>query len=259
MYRIAAKRPQFAGTARLLEQPSKTPLRTGFADASQVPVLNRVTFNGNVHRDSEIVEHWLVMFCVEWWEPCRVLRRKFHSVALQHGRSSNANSILQLQVRFAEVDCTVDRVLCNEQQAGGVLKIVHYHRGTSVASWTLNSNDLEVQMRRMSKFLTQQTELATGDAPQGVSARLVEHKKITAEPSSADTVTTAFRVVPFAIALVGVGAWTVTQGMDFLFQMRRFSQPLGNDGLEKNDHSQATELHSHLPETWTLRHRRIEL
>jgi len=118
--------------------------------------LNRITFNGNVLHAGEHAptSHFIVSFCVPWWEPCKTFGRPFQQLGSEWERGLNRD-LLTLAVRFAVVDCAVDKVLCNEQGVESYPEVIHYNGGEQVAKFVgTQRKDAE----RLQKWLKQQLE-----------------------------------------------------------------------------------------------------
>lgn len=273
--------------------------------AGPLPVFNRVTFHGNVHAQVGNVEDWFVMFCVEWHKPCQALRKVYHTAAPEYERDINGNAWLNLPVRFVEVDCTVDKVLCNEQNVKTYPTLVHYRRGTVARSWAVNGGDMQAQKRRIVKFLNKETAdirgvgiasdasikdtAASADFPGAATASESSVARNSSPADQEGPISTAFRLVPLAIAIVGAGVWALTHGLDYLHHIRSSSQPLGDADPLRSEAgalthgadflrqvrdfrqrrrdaalhtlvlSRAVELRRRLPESWTSAPRSIEL
>jgi len=211
----------------------------------RLPLLNRVTFKGNVHAEGPTAEHWIVMFCVNWWGTCQALRETYSQQAFSHETRINANAVLLPRVRFAEVDCAVDKVLCNEQSVENYPTIAHYHGSTKISSWTINSRNTEAQARRISKYLDTETQsLSLGKGVgQGSSAQVAS-----VPDDEKNKMKTVVSLVPFAIAAVGLGLWILTQSADLY---ERIMVPVAN----KSEHEfpDTSKLSDRLPVSWTCR------
>jgi len=97
---------------------------TSVRDASSVLSLNRWTFQGNIH--SGDVDNWIVFFCLSWYKPCQEALPVYQRLASEWQEKMDDGEMLRTKVRFAHVDCTTQRVLCNEQDAHDYPEIVHY-------------------------------------------------------------------------------------------------------------------------------------
>jgi len=120
----------------------------------QPPVFNRYTFHGNVIRpsDEDRVSQWIVNYCPSWWDHCQILARPFADMAGQWESRLNTE-IMNLNVRFAVVDCAVDKVLCNDQYVQGYPTVHRYVKGKRFATWTGGSGQ---DGARLAQWLTQQ-------------------------------------------------------------------------------------------------------
>jgi hypothetical protein len=107
-------------------------------DASKVTLLNRVTFNKTVSQKH--VDHWIVLYCVDWWEMCQGIWEEYKTLAgyWEHALIANASSWQATAVRFAEVDCTTDKALCNDNNVEEYPTLQHFHKGKFMKGWELS-------------------------------------------------------------------------------------------------------------------------
>jgi len=177
------KRPDLRIMGPREEAPEQAPevLITNSKDADEVapvsPVLelNSYTFAGNVLRgpESQHASHWVVIFCPNWWEPCKNIEGPFAGQATEWQGRLNQD-LLSSEVRFAKVDCATDKVLCNEQEVEGYPTINHYVGGARVAKW---SGGQKTDLERFPKWLKKQFAAITdssGLAAAGSAAGLQE-------------------------------------------------------------------------------------
>jgi len=250
----------------------KAKVETKVSHVSSVPVLNRVTFYGNVQDEMEHVQHWVVLYCVEWYNACELMRQTYLDLASSYERALNTNALLQLPVRFAEVDCQVDKVLCNEQHVDWYPEIVHYHRGDMVARWTADEKaSIKEDEANMTAFLEVQMNFT---APETAEIDSVlgsnETEDIWNLPKSQQhPIKTAFRMAPLAAALVGMAVWVFTtgaeviQGLGRLFTSSSALPASAADSPKKPPSQQMTKathgLRHRLPESWARERKSIEL
>lgn len=89
--------------------------------------LNSVTFAGNVIK-SKYVKHWIVLYCVPWFEQCAQLENSFKEIASKESRARNDKyTMLSSEVRFAHVDCAKNKPLCNAMEIDTYPVVMHYH------------------------------------------------------------------------------------------------------------------------------------
>lgn len=72
-----------------------------------------------------------VSFCPRWWQPCQQLEQTFLEAA-RHWQSELNTDPSMLRVRFAQVDCAVDKVLCNEQHVTTYPMVALYRGGIQI-------------------------------------------------------------------------------------------------------------------------------
>jgi len=131
------------------------------ANASDVATLNRVTFAGNIfaNREGEGPEGWMVLFCVDWYKPCQDFQDAFLSTATQYGGVSD-DEVLSRTTRFAQVDCAVDKVLCNSQDVAAYPTVVHYRRGGRAGEWSQSGRSAEKEAASFQKWTKKQMQQA---------------------------------------------------------------------------------------------------
>lgn len=130
----------------------------GAPDAEVAP-LNRVTFTQNVlaSREGAGPENWVVLFCVDWYQPCWSLKEHFLELAGEHGGLSD-DELFSRKTRFAEVDCTVDKVLCNTQDVDSYPTVVHYRGGGRLGEWSSNGKGVDKDNEAFTKWLGKQIQ-----------------------------------------------------------------------------------------------------
>jgi len=103
-------------------------------DSPYIASLNKRTFESNIA--SDFVDNWIVMFCVDWYPPCVELHRSYMVLAERYDVNQNgATELLRKTVRFAAVDCALDKVLCNTQLVEDYPAFRHYRGGKIHATW----------------------------------------------------------------------------------------------------------------------------
>lgn len=104
--------------------------------------LNSFNFNDNVLKSNEDqhVVHWIVSFCVPWWEICQDHMLGFERMALEWQPKLNTQ-LLTHEVRFAVVNCATDKVLCNTQGVETYPWLGHYVGGRQVSKFWKYTND----------------------------------------------------------------------------------------------------------------------
>merc|ERR1719220_654122 len=129
------------------------------ATASEVASLNRVTFAGNVfaNKEGEGPEGWVVLFCAQWFEPCQMLQETFLTLATQYGGTSHED-LFSRTYRFAQVDCAIDKVLCNSQDVDAYPTVVHYRRGGRAGEWSQSGRTLDKEAKSFGKWLSKQMQ-----------------------------------------------------------------------------------------------------
>jgi hypothetical protein len=106
------------------EDDKPTPDQAAFR---HVVPLNSVTFAGNVIK-SKYVKHWIVLYCVPWFQQCEELYNSFNELASKEHRARNDKyTMLSSEVRFAHVDCAKNKPLCNAMEIDTYPVVMHYH------------------------------------------------------------------------------------------------------------------------------------
>eukprot|EP00411_Alexandrium_monilatum_P038195 CAMPEP_0175393404 /NCGR_PEP_ID=MMETSP0095-20121207/32912_1 /TAXON_ID=311494 /ORGANISM="Alexandrium monilatum, Strain CCMP3105" /LENGTH=266 /DNA_ID=CAMNT_0016691995 /DNA_START=60 /DNA_END=857 /DNA_ORIENTATION=+ len=125
------------GRVQVIESHQPVPLavRPGGSVLEFGPLL----FDGNVVQEhgKSHPDHWVVLFCPSWWEPCQAFVEIYQDQA-EHWQLRLNNGLLNARTRFAVVDCAIHKVLCNEQAVEDYPTIVHYGRGVRVGQFTMN-------------------------------------------------------------------------------------------------------------------------
>lgn len=146
---------------------------SGSGPHNAVVPLNRWTFKGNV-LDNKATEHWIALFCVDWYEPCQEIRQIYEDLGYSVSMTLNKALLMSSMVRFGKVDCASDKPLCNEQLVDDYPNIVHYHRGEQVAKWRARGNGKDASS--LQKFLDRELGLSEGAQPRVNSAAAKEQK-----------------------------------------------------------------------------------
>jgi hypothetical protein len=94
--------------------------------------LNRVNFNSTLEHSG--ISDWIVFYCTSWWVGCQHQISHYRALAVPTEAAVNT-ALLSKQVRFAVVDCAVDKPLCNEQGVYNYPWTVHYHKGQQNSVW----------------------------------------------------------------------------------------------------------------------------
>jgi len=103
--------------------------------------LNRFNFHNNVLKDGHDQPlHWIVRFCHDWYEPCDQLTPVFTEAAFEIERMLNANDQFQTTVRFADVDCSTNKPLCNEVADYHFPQVIHFYKQARYADWKGGGN-----------------------------------------------------------------------------------------------------------------------
>lgn len=103
-----------------------------------VAMLTRHNFNSTVKQD--LVDHWVILFCVDWYEHCQGLWHDYRRMAAHWEKvmAPSASSWQSTAVRFAEVDCTVDKALCNENNVQTYPSVTHWKNGKFESEWEIS-------------------------------------------------------------------------------------------------------------------------
>jgi hypothetical protein len=114
-------------------------------NSQKVVDLNRFNFHNSVLQDGhDQPVHWIIRFCHDWYVPCEHLTSVFTETALGIESRLNANDQFQTTVRFADVDCSTNKPLCNEVADYHFPQIIHFHGQARYSDWkgggNLNSN-----------------------------------------------------------------------------------------------------------------------
>lgn len=157
---------QGMGLIQAYVQPDETPQELEGAISAK---LNSHNFGGNVLRGEDEQPqnlHWVVNFCLDWWQPCQNIAAPFELLAQEWEGKLNGD-LLTNTVRFATVNCATDKVLCNEQDVSGYPSIFHYTGGQNAAKWVGGRKNDEQSLR---KWLFKQLDGISLDGRNGTAA-----------------------------------------------------------------------------------------
>jgi len=171
-------------------------------DSLYVASLNTRTFEGNIA--SEFVENWIVLFCVDWYAPCAAMQRSYMVLAEKYDAKQNSGTeLLRSTVRFATVDCAVDKPLCNTQLVEDYPTLRHYRAGKVHASWRGRGkmNESQAVTAWLEKTLV-------APAPQADPAK--NASPLLTAPECAQLM----RLVASAVVIVATICWTVSRGVE---------------------------------------------
>jgi len=205
-----------------------------------VAKLNKRTFSGNVLK-GELVRDWFVFFCVDWYPPCEVLRESYDVLGQVHHTAINDGMLLRSKVRFAQVDCAVDKVLCNEQSVEMYPTVNHYHAGNLTAAWT---GDGKNDGSRLTKWLSKQLP---GDSEPAPLLTQAERRAI-------------LRVLGGCAALLAMFIWSIGRGADFweLWRSQRAQPSKVKEGVAEPAQPEG-HLVRRLPREWWVERGSLEL
>mmetsp|Transcript_83558 Transcript_83558/g.161334 ORF Transcript_83558/g.161334 Transcript_83558/m.161334 type:complete len:289 (-) Transcript_83558:44-910(-) len=231
-------------------------------------ILNRFTFHGNVlhPKDDDRVTHWIVNFCPSWWEPCQHLASPFLDMA-EEWESRLNTEMVNLKIRFATVDCAVDKVLCNEQGVDSYPTVHRYTTGKRSATWVGGQRD---NKEKLAKWLTQKMNATNKNAKASKSTAAVK-------PSLETTLSDSGLDLLLVVLVLAVNFWVVVSNPQ-LWQKQpaaeaRASQPAAvtsttprtppaTGNMEPGSESEEQNMVSvgrFLPKEWAVQHQGMEL
>lgn len=219
--------------------------------------LNAITFNKNVLEESSNgVNHWIVLFCLEWFEPCEAISRPFAALADEWQEKMNTD-LISTEVRFAHVDCATDRVLCNEQFVEEYPVLLHYHQrqfltGGAVGR-ALDRGGIKGMMWAMQEWVAQELapilESREEQAVQEEELSLFDWAK-SMVPARRDP---AVDFIVVAVALLG-NAWLLLRSHD-----RKPDAGLAEKPVAMEPEDAAAVGRRFLPEAWAKERPGVEL
>jgi len=101
--------------------------------------LNSYTFFGNVIHNNRYVHEWVILYCLPWFPVCQNIQAAYNTAAAREQDAHNTD-ILYSKIRFGQVDCATDKVLCNDMGASPPI-VVLYQRDRAAASWAWDGKD----------------------------------------------------------------------------------------------------------------------
>lgn len=104
-------------------------------------VLNRFTFTGNVKEGlGDAAQNWVVFFTSLSSQEGAQLVPSFRVLAGGIAKQLNGGRLFSSSVKFAIVDCSVDKELCSEQSVEDHHpSLVHFRDGAQIAQWRSKS------------------------------------------------------------------------------------------------------------------------
>lgn len=185
-----------------------------------VTMLGRHSFNSTIRQ--EHVDHWVVLFCVDWFELCQGLWHDYRRMAghWEKALAPAASSWHNSAVRFAEVDCAADKVLCNENGVKNYPSVIHFKGGKFEKEWEISwgatslSADLSKWIRKelTVKLMRKEASQQHGNSTTGALVNAHLHE-LSALLSWKDPTTAIIGYVILAIA-VAIVAWIVGTGLE---------------------------------------------
>lgn len=179
-----------------LEQPASTPPGIhSLSVASSLPPLTLVGkhFDRVVRAADPTSEEWVVFFCVSWLDECQDLRDGFRrQSAILNAKLNGHGAAFLPRVRFAEVDCAEDKVLCNREQVETYPTILRLVRGQRAQAWESN---LGRSQQRLQKELAEWMRTHPGSAEPRLRSQAQEHPEETSVDPVRAAVDSAVTVV----------------------------------------------------------------
>eukprot|EP00933_Yihiella_yeosuensis_P036087 TRINITY_DN2978_c0_g2_i1.p1 TRINITY_DN2978_c0_g2~~TRINITY_DN2978_c0_g2_i1.p1 ORF type:complete len:296 (-),score=76.19 TRINITY_DN2978_c0_g2_i1:290-1177(-) len=139
-----------------------------FADGRQrlglPPIsLREESFASVVTASQGQAEEWIVFFGVPWSEGSAELLRHFRHFGRKFESRLNAHRSFSEAVRFAEVDCAADKILCNQQGIESYPTVIHYMNGERAEAWYGKSGFDVPKLEMDLAFLKNWLDLRLGD------------------------------------------------------------------------------------------------
>mmetsp|Transcript_61749 Transcript_61749/g.122188 ORF Transcript_61749/g.122188 Transcript_61749/m.122188 type:complete len:261 (+) Transcript_61749:150-932(+) len=171
-------------------------------DSRYIASLNKRTFESNIA--SDFAENWIVMFCVDWYAPCVEMQRSYMVIAERYDAKQNSDTeLLRSTVRFAAVDCAVDKVLCNTQLVDDYPAVRHYREGKIHASW-----------KPIGKQKTGKSVMAWLDKTLTAPAPRADPAVSATSVLTASEHALLLRLVASALAIAAAIGWSVSRGAE---------------------------------------------
>jgi len=138
-----------------------------------IVLLSRFNFQENVmSKREDQVEHWMIRFCHDWYSPCERILPAYKELAWKTEKDLNQEGLKTI-VRFADIDCSTDKPLCNEQNAETFPKIIHYGKGKNIGEWEGGNGKLSDQeeMKEWMEIQVKKILKAKVEESQGVASK----------------------------------------------------------------------------------------
>jgi len=222
---------------------------------SSVLVLNKYIFDENVLVGNDNgVQHWIIFFCVSWWEGCQGMETPYKAFASQWHDELNTDLMLN-EVRFAAVDCAVDKVLCNEQGVQDYPTVGHYYQHRPISAWSDRSG-----FKKMTQKLGKWLEGRLGHLRVG---RVAVDEEIDAPRTPQTTLERAKAAMPdgaldFAVLILAIlgNAWVVSRRVT-PSTTKKASK--ANEQVSSADSAAQSSISRLLPDEWAKERKSIEL
>lgn len=173
--------------------------------------LNRHSFAGNVQNVFRQTL-WVVKFCHKWFEPCIQTENHFREKAAYWEEKLNPSTVLEPAVRFAEVDCSIDKNLCNAEGVKRFPAVVAYHKGLPMNAFVLrwkseqSETDSEKEYKRFGKWLQRMLQPNEAGSTTGSTSQNASE-----EPNALGRDLTLAAIVLFGTTLIFGGNYYMIQ------------------------------------------------
>ena len=130
--------------------------------------LTGVSFDKVVKNDDT---QRVVFFCVDWLDECEEMKYEFRKMAMQRWQVA--------PLRYAEVNCAKEKVLCNKEGVQTYPSVNRYVNGRRVQVWQgdLGSPNLQVQQKELLTWIrSSYTEVEKAD--QEVEEQMAENFRL---------------------------------------------------------------------------------
>lgn len=212
--------------------------------------LTGVTFDQVVKADSA---ERVIFFCVDWLDECEELKFEFRKMALQRWQVA--------PIRYAEVDCARDKVLCNKEGVETYPSVNRYIHGRRVQVWqgSLGSPNLQSQQQELLLWIRSPAARLAADVVQ--------------DPEAAQQVMADLRSAFNVVVLLSMSMAFLKLCLNMMRSLHRALR-LGNPKAPLQDskvthsafnealelaNSPACRLARRLPQSWVVERRTIEL
>jgi len=125
------------------------------------------------------------------------------------------------KTRFAQVDCAVDKVLCNSQSVETYPTVVHYRRGGRVGQWSQSGRKMQKELASFEKWATKQMQKL--DAP--AKTAVADEGLVAVPVAKFSSGMSLDQALPMLVMLAAATIWLSRFSMEFWHGIQLLRDP----------------------------------